>query len=264
MSHPPLAASALVAATLVASSVSAQGVQRDQPQPAEAESTAAANELPVSVERIRRSLERMPADATHDRPVLGLREFVVVVGEAPAPLFSPGALDVPDPYGASIQSEMARIAMPARASQALGSDALGAATVAAFFAFVPPAIGKLIGWMTSDDAPESPGTGYSGTFVLDPATDHAPTPLLFQRVEGQRVALHARIPAPARVMVRLGPGALGTFEGEVTDHEVPTSLLAADRAGNVHSLWVDTASDTMIERPITVEVMVVVHPPAAP
>jgi hypothetical protein len=69
---------------------------------------------------------------------------------------------------------MARIAMPARVSQAMGSDALGAATAAAFFAFVPPAIGKLIGWMTRDDKPPPAPTGYSRSFILDPAADQTP------------------------------------------------------------------------------------------
>ena len=263
MSYPRLAVSTLVAATLVAASPSAQSVQ-PEPAPDEARPPAITIDLPVSIERIRRTLEREGPDGALYRPMLGLREFVVVGGEAPAPLLSPGSLAVPDPYGASIQAEMARIAIPSRVSQAMGSDALGAASAAAFFAIVPPAIGKLVGWMTRDEPHEDPGSGYSQSFVLDPATDDARAPLLFHRVEGQRVALHARIPTPGHATVRLVPGVLGTFEGEVTDHDVPETLLSADRAGHVHSLWVEPAADTTVEHPITIEVMVVVHPPAAP
>ena len=220
------------------------------------------NDLPVSLDRISRALEEIPPADGRSR-WLNLTEYVIVVGEAPQiSLF--GNADLSGGPMRSMHADMMTIARPSRFDQAAGSDALGAATAAAFFKFVPPAIRAVAGWFTGDEDDRAAGwAAYTETFVLESsATAHT---LIFHWLEGQRVALHARLSHADTLGFRVGVDGQewDTFDREVVDHTIPSELLRPTGTGNVHRLAVRRAPGTA-EAPLRVDLMVVVHEPLTP
>ena len=145
---------------------SAQSLQLDPTDPTAVDPSESQGELPVSLDRIKRALDRQPPTDGRSR-LLNFTEFVVVVGTAPKlPLF--GDDDLSGGPWRSTHADMMAAARPARLDQAVGSDVLGVAT-AALFALVPPAVRAVAGWFSGNEEVRGRGwAGYTETFVLDP------------------------------------------------------------------------------------------------
>ncbi len=133
----------VVVALHCAAPVVAQDVRPAQTNPSIDDGGRTQDELPVSLDRIKRALDRPPPTDGHAR-LLDFTEFVVVVGTAPdVPLFEEGDFSG-GPVG-SMHAEMMAAVRPSRMDQAVGSDSLGVAT-AALFSLVPPAGRAIAGW----------------------------------------------------------------------------------------------------------------------
>ena len=256
--RPTLAALSIVVVAVQSEPVAAQVVL---PTPAEhvvVDPVRAQDDLPVSLDRIKRALDE-PLSAGERSRWLNLTEYVVVIGEAPElSLFGGNDLNG-GPMG-SMHADMMAVARPSRVDQAVGSDALGAATTAAFFKFVPPAIRAIAGWFSGNEDDRSVGwAAYTETFVLESSA--AAQTLMFYCLEGQRVALHASLSHldTSGFMVAVDGQEWDTFDRAVSDRTIPNELLLPGRVGNLHSLTVRQVRRTALEAPLTIDVLVVVH-----
>ena len=143
------------------------------------------------------------------------------------------------------------------------TDALGIAT-AALFRLVSPAIRTVAGWFSGDEDDHPPRwAAYTETVVLEPTNEASPPAqtLLFHRLEGQRVSLHTSTshrPTTGFVITVDGQE-WGVLEQEVADRTIPNELLLPGRVGNLHSLTVRQVRGTLLEDPVTVDLLVVVH-----
>ena len=231
--------SALSMAVVVLLCASPMTAQTDTER-ASQERGQSSQELPVSLDRIKRSLNRPPS-ADGESRLLELTEFVVVVGTAPElPLFEEGDFDG-GPWS-SAHAEMTAAVRPARLDQAVGSDALGVAS-AALFALIPPAIRAVGGWFSGDADVVGPGwAGYTDTFVLgteEPTPPHEQT-LVFHRLAGQRVVFHATVSDPEApgVLVRVDGRKWRTVHEDVAEQTMPDDLLSTEQSGDMHSLTI--------------------------
>ena len=251
----------VVVALHCAAPVVAQDVRPAQTNPSIDDGGRTQDELPVSLDRIKRALDR-PAPTDGHARLLDFTEFVVVVGTAPdVPLFEEGDFSG-GPVG-SMHTEMMAAVRPSRMDQAVGSDSLGVATAAAF-ALVPVAIRAVAGWFSGDEDVRGPGwAGYTETFVLGSPADTLPAThtLGFHRLEGQRVALHVSVSGPeaAGFMVTVNDHQWRTFDQEVADHTIPHELLLPEPVGDMHRLTISHVPGSYLQAPLTVGLLVVVH-----
>ena len=251
----------VVVALHCAAPVVAQDVRPAQTNPSVDDGGRTQDELPVSLDRIKRALDR-PAPTDGHARLLDFIEFVVVVGTAPdVPLFEEGDFSG-GPVG-SMHAEMMAAVRPSRMDQAVGSDSLGVAT-AALFSLVPPAVRAIAGWFAGDEDVAGPGwAGYTAAFVLgtDENTPPAEHTLAFHRLAGQRVALHTRVAdtdSPG-VLVRVDGHEWRILREDVVDHTIPETVLDAERVGNMHRLTISQAPGSYLQGPRSVGLLVVVH-----
>ena len=251
----------MVVGALQTAPVAAQVILATPTEPVAVDRDPSQVELPVSLDRIKRGLERESTTDPSRLRLLDLTEYVVVVAEAPAlSLF--GDTDLSGGPTRGIHAEMMAVTRPSRLDQAMGSDTLGVATAA----LVGLAIRSVAGWFSgneSEDDHRPRWAGYTETFVLAPrdeASLTAPT-LLFHRLEGQRVSLHTSAShAPnAGVVIAVDGQEWGPLEQEVADRTIPNELLLPGRVGNLHSLTVGRVPGTVLEVPLTIDLLVVVH-----
>ena len=242
--------------------VAAQVLLPAAPEPGAAAPALAGGELPVSLDRIRRALDRIgPADER--LRLLDLREYVVVVGEAPETSMF-GKDDLSAGAAGSNHTRMMAIARSSRVDQVAGSDVLGTVTAAAFVALVPPVVRTVAGWFSRAPTNQSPDwEGYTQTMVFG-ATEEAPQAedrILFHRAGGSRVSFHARAshPTTSGFIVTVDGQEWSRLDHEVADRTIPEELLVPEPIGNVHSLTVTRLPGTVLVAPLSVDLLVVVH-----
>ena len=221
------------------------------------------DEPPVSLDRIRRALDR-PVNPSHPH-LLDLTEYVFVVADAPElPLFDDADVRGAVPFvGAPTHADMVAVARPSRLDQAVGSDVLGVVT-SALFMLAPRAIQAVAGWFSGGEDERAPGwAGYTATYVLAPRTAASPTAhtLVFHRLEGQRVAFStsASHPPNASVVIAVDGQEWDLLEQETTDRTIPNELLLPKRVANLHTLTVSHVPGTVLEHALTIKLLVVVH-----
>ena len=261
MRLPALSALSIVAVVLQAVPVAAQVIVPPPTEPVAVDRALFDAGLPVSLDRIKRALDRTPPADGRPR-LLNLTEYVVVVGKAPEiSLF--GGVDLGGGPFRSMHADMMAATRPSKLDQAIGSDGLGVATLA-LFQLVPPALRVIAGWFSGDQDDRRPGwVAFTETLVLEPADQSslAAHTLLFHRLEGQRVSFHTRTshPPSSGFVLAVDSQEWGILEQEVADRTIPNELLQPGRVGNLHSLTVSQVPGTVMEVPLAVDLLVVVH-----
>ncbi len=235
--------------------------QNQRQPPAEADPPET---LLLSDVQLDRMLERLAVGES--ARLLDLKSYVVVVGRAPEnPLFGSDA-DLgteTTPLGIPRHAEMMAIVRPSTVSQAAGSDNLGIATATAFSVFVPMAVKAVAGWLGGgdDDEVDAPRfAGYTRTLQVDGGQDSVSSVPFYRKGE-QRVAVSMRVAESYAdgVRVQIDGNELGVFDQSVSDLRVSDDLLTTDRDDGLHLLTISAASGAAPERPVDVDVVVVVY-----